>query len=195
MLDGGEMRLSVIGGTLSNAQEDQETLFERMAYIASVVLQHGGVCICTSRYSRKLQRSLLLNSNKSVVVQVDAPKEVCKVRDPNKYWLLNYANEDDFGIEPDLKVDSFYQSPAQAMTEIWKYLLKNGFIKAKLTEDEAAFGLGSWLYCQEHLLPHQAGWCSAPVSEKISLGASSSEEAYSKSRALGLIIKGDKLEN
>jgi len=54
--------------------------------------------------------------------------------------------------------------------------------------DVQAFGRGAWIYCNQHLKPHQTGWCSVGVYDKIGLGVSTAQEAYAKCEAWGLKI-------
>lgn len=48
--------------------------------------------------------------------------------------------------------------------------------------DVAAFGRGAWVYCNQHMKPHQTGWCSVAVRDKIGLGVKNADEAYQKCR-------------
>lgn len=52
--------------------------------------------------------------------------------------------------------------------------------------DVAAFGRGSWIYCRQHVKPHQTGWCSVGVYDKLGLGVSTAKEAYAKCKEWGL---------
>ena len=54
--------------------------------------------------------------------------------------------------------------------------------------DVAAFGRGAWVYCRQHVKPHQTGWCSIPAYDKIGLGVTTAKEAYAKCEAWGLKI-------
>lgn len=56
------------------------------------------------------------------------------------------------------------------------------------TEDEKAFGYCAWIYCHDHMRPHQTGWCSVPNSHKVALGVGTYEEAVEKCRLLELPI-------
>lgn len=58
-------------------------------------------------------------------------------------------------------------------------------------EDEAAFGKDAWVYCSQHMRPHQTGWCTVSVRDKVGLGVASSEAAYEKCQAWGFpLTKG-----
>lgn len=54
--------------------------------------------------------------------------------------------------------------------------------------DVAAFGRGAWVYCRQHVKPHQTGWCSVGVYDKIGLGVATAKEAYAKCEQWGLKI-------
>lgn len=61
------------------------------------------------------------------------------------------------------------------------------------TEDQI---LGEWIYCGQHLRPHQSGWCTVSLEDKVGLGpfTGQSEEqlvkATEKCRRLGLKVTG-----
>lgn len=54
--------------------------------------------------------------------------------------------------------------------------------------DVAAFGRRAWVYCRQHVKPHETGWCSVGVHDKIGLGVATAEAAYAKCREWGLEI-------
>lgn len=58
----------------------------------------------------------------------------------------------------------------------------------ELTEDAKVFGVGQWVYCNQHLRPHETGWCTVSARDKIGLGVSNSKDAYEKCQAWGLRI-------
>ena len=60
-----------------------------------------------------------------------------------------------------------------------------------VTEDETVFGKGRWVYCKSHVRPHTTGWCTVCASNKRLLNATTSDEAYAETRALGLPIFGE----
>lgn len=55
-------------------------------------------------------------------------------------------------------------------------------------EDVAAFGRGVWVYCRQHVKPHETGWCSISLRDKIGLGVKTAKEAYAKCEDWGLKI-------
>ena len=60
-----------------------------------------------------------------------------------------------------------------------------------VVEDKTVFGKDRWVYCESHVSPHTTGWCTVCASEKRLLNATTREEAYAETRALGLPIFGE----
>jgi hypothetical protein len=56
------------------------------------------------------------------------------------------------------------------------------------SDDEKAFGVGAWVYCSQHRNPHQTGWCTVSVRDKIGLAVDSAEAALNKCYDFGLKI-------
>jgi hypothetical protein len=56
------------------------------------------------------------------------------------------------------------------------------------TSDEEYFGRNVWVYCNQHLRPHQTGWCSVHNRNKTKLDATTQAEAYAECEAKGLKI-------
>lgn len=57
--------------------------------------------------------------------------------------------------------------------------------------DVAAFGRGEWVYCRQHCKPHQTGWCSVGIYDKIGLGVNTAQAAYAKCREWKFHIYGE----
>lgn len=60
------------------------------------------------------------------------------------------------------------------------------------TEDVKAFGADVWIYCRQHLRPHQTGWCTVHVDQKVPLEVTSMEAAYAECRRRKFTIYSDK---
>lgn len=56
------------------------------------------------------------------------------------------------------------------------------------TEDEIAFGKDAWVYCRQHVRPHETGWCGVSPRDKVGLGVKTAEEAYEKCHSWGFEI-------
>lgn len=53
------------------------------------------------------------------------------------------------------------------------------------TDDAKTFGADAWVYCRSHLRPHDTGWCTVPVDNKVLLEAKTEDEAYAECEAKG----------
>ena len=62
----------------------------------------------------------------------------------------------------------------------------------KVTEDAKKFGADVWVYCRQHLRPHQTGWCTVSVDQKVLLEATSAEAAYAECKQKGFHIYSHK---
>ena len=61
------------------------------------------------------------------------------------------------------------------------------------TEDARVFGAHAWIYCRQHLRPHETGWCTVDVDQKVKLDATSMEAAYTECKERDFhIYSGDK---
>lgn len=64
---------------------------------------------------------------------------------------------------------------------------------AEKCEDEI---FGDWVYCRQHLRPHETGWCTVSNDDKLGLGIEgktidSQRKAYAKCRRMELPIYGE----
>jgi hypothetical protein len=97
-------------------------------------------------------------------------------------WRERRRNESDETIQAALV--AYGKACAYATPdELWQ--------AAQPTEDETVFGADAWVYCSQHVKPHQTGWCSVSVRDKIGLGVDNAQAAYEKCRAFGLKIYGE----
>lgn len=49
---------------------------------------------------------------------------------------------------------------------------------------------GAWVYCKSHVGPHETGWCSVGLDNKIALKATNRQDAMAESWAMGFRIFG-----
>lgn len=52
--------------------------------------------------------------------------------------------------------------------------------------------LGKFVYCGQHLNPHETGWCTVDVMDKLPLRAQTQEDAVAECRHFGLKLYGDR---
>lgn len=62
------------------------------------------------------------------------------------------------------------------------------------TEDAATFGPNVWVYCRQHMRPHETGWCSVSPRDKVGLGVTTAQEAQQKCRDWGFELYADRQE-
>lgn len=81
---------------------------------------------------------------------------------------------------------------------IWSRLGQNESLRKKTdaptTNDERAFGRDAWVYCSQHMKPHQTGWCTVAVRDKIGLGVTTAQEAEQKCRDFKLPLYADRTQ-
>lgn len=61
----------------------------------------------------------------------------------------------------------------------------------KMTKDTEVFGEGVWIYCNQHLAPHQTGWCTVSIHNKTLLNAKDQYEAVDECRVRGFTLYDD----
>jgi len=95
-------------------------------------------------------------------------------------------------------VEEFYGTPWAGRNEL-QSIIATALIDAApapeakpLTEDEAVFGVGAWVYCDQHMNVHQTGWCSVSARDKVGLGVATVHEGLDKCRELGLALYADR---
>lgn len=49
-------------------------------------------------------------------------------------------------------------------------------------EDARVFGVGAWVYCNQHMRPHLTGWCTVSPRNKTKLDATNDKAAYEECR-------------
>lgn len=79
---------------------------------------------------------------------------------------------------------------AKYSRDFWREIIAE--LTAPPTEDVAAFGAGAWIYCSQHMKPHQTGWCTVSVRDKVGLGVDNAKAALEKCRAWKFPIYGEK---
>jgi len=62
------------------------------------------------------------------------------------------------------------------------------------TEDEKAFGSRAWIYCDQHMRPHETGWCTVGVSHKRKLDATDYYAAIRECKSKGFALYGGERE-
>ncbi len=140
LLDGDVVRTHLSKG-LGFSKEDRVTNILRVGFVASEIVKHNGVVICAlvSPYrSARNQVRNMMEEGKFIEVFVDAPIEVCEIRDVKgmykkaKEGLIKGFTGVDDPYEPpeapEIHIDTTKLSPEESAKKILEYLIKEGFI-------------------------------------------------------------------
>lgn len=141
MLDGDVIRQYLSKG-LGFSKEDRNTNVERIGFVASEVVRHGGIAICAAiapyETSRQHNRKLIDQVGAYVEVHVATPLKECQKRDPKglyakakKGLIKNFTGIDDPYEEPkdsELTIDTTNTTPAQCVEKIIGYLKEKGLL-------------------------------------------------------------------
>ena len=140
-LDGDVIRTHLSEG-LGFSKEDRIKNILRVGFVASEIVKHDGVVICALVSPYKMAREEVRNmieEGKFIEVFVDAPVEVCEVRDvkgmykkAKKGLIKGFTGVDDPyepPENPEVYIDTTKLSPKESALKILKYLEKEGFIK------------------------------------------------------------------
>lgn len=142
LLDGDVVRTHFSEG-LGFSKEDRDTNVHRMAFVASEIVRHGGITICAAVSPYRATRNDVRNivgKDKYVEVFMDAPLEVCEARDTKGLYAKARRGEIKgfTGIDapyeaprnPELRIDSAYNSPELNARQILGFLMGKGFIRS-----------------------------------------------------------------
>ena len=84
ILDGDVIRTNLSKG-LGFSREDRSTNVRRIGYVASTIVKHGGICICSNiapyEDDRQYNRDIISQHGRYVEVYVNTSLEVCEERD------------------------------------------------------------------------------------------------------------------
>ena len=96
ILDGDEIREN-ISPELGFSKKDRSLNVRRIGYIASLIVKHGGICLCANIApyieDREFNRQKISQNGHYVEVFVDTPIAVCEKRDPKGLYKLVRAGK------------------------------------------------------------------------------------------------------
>ncbi len=140
LLDGDVVRTYISQG-LGFSKEDRIKNILRVGFVASEIVKHDGVVICALVSPYKMAREEVRNmmeEGKFIEVYVNAPIEVCEMRDVKGYYKMakeglikGFTGVDDPyepPDEPEIEVNTTKLSPEESAREIIKYLEREGFL-------------------------------------------------------------------
>lgn len=140
LLDGDVVREHLSKG-LGFSREDRDTNVLRVGYVASQIVYHGGIAICSLispyRQTRTQVRGLFAASD-FIEVHVATPLEVCENRDPKGYYqkvrngeMKNFTGVDDAyepPLSPEIKLDTVDLTVEQNVEILMQEIVSRGLI-------------------------------------------------------------------
>lgn len=140
VLDGDVVRTHLSKG-LTFSAEDRDTNILRIGYVASEIVNHGGVVVCAAISPYKAVRNNVraMMPDGFIEIYVDTPLEVCEDRDVKGMYakarrgeIKGFTGIDDPYEPPDnpeIRLDTVQYTPAQNAQLILKYLQDQGYVK------------------------------------------------------------------
>ncbi len=139
VLDGDVVRRHLSRG-LGFSREDRDANVERIAYVASEAVRHGGIAICAPiapfASARAAARKLVEAHGRFVEIHVDTSLEVCEARDAKGLYALARAGKiaqftgvsDPYEVpeHPELRVTSAGDPPRRIAERIVAWLEREG---------------------------------------------------------------------
>ena len=140
LLDGDVVRTHLSQG-LGFSKDDRDINIRRIGYVASEIVNHGGVAICAAvspyRHTRNQCRSMI-DEDRFIEIFVDTPLEVCETRDAKGIYRRARAGEikhvtgidDPYEppLSPELVLDTVTNSAEGNAELILRYLIEEGFL-------------------------------------------------------------------
>jgi sulfate adenylyltransferase len=137
LLDGDVVRTHLSRG-LSFSREDRDTNVQRIGFVASEIVRHGGIAICAAvspyRSARERVRSMM-PQGAFVEVFVDTPVSVCEERDVKGFYakarsgqLKSFTGVNDpyeTPESPELRIATCEASAEQEEQQIFDFLLQH----------------------------------------------------------------------
>lgn len=141
LLDGDVVRTHLSKG-LGFSKEDRDVNVQRIGFVASEIVRHGGLAVCAAVSPYRITRNNVRNmvgARNFIEVFVDTPLEVCEQRDKKGMYsqarsgrLQNFTGIND-PYEPPLSaeitLDTLHFSAEENAHTILAYLSRRGFIR------------------------------------------------------------------
>jgi sulfate adenylyltransferase len=141
LLDGDVVRTNLSEG-LGFSKEDRVKNISRVGFVANEIIRHNGVCIVALVSPYRIAREQVRRSmpeGSFIEVFVDAPIEVCQLRDTKGFYkkakegiIKNFTGFDDpfeSPSAPEIHLESHIFSPEECTNEIMEFLRRKGFLE------------------------------------------------------------------
>lgn len=140
LLDGDIVRTHLSRG-LGFSREDRDTNVQRIGFVASEIVRHGGIAICAAvspyRSARARVRQMMPEGS-FIEVFVDTPVAVCEQRDVKGFYararsghLQSFTGVDDpyeVPESPEVRVATCEGTPLQGAAQVMEFLVGNGYL-------------------------------------------------------------------
>jgi len=140
LLDGDEIREHLSKG-LSFSKEDRDINVKRVGYVASKIVKHGGVVLCSliSPYfkTREEVRKMVEKEGKFIEVYVATSLKSCEQRDVKGLYkqardgkIKNFTGVSDpyeAPLTPEISIYTENKTIKESVKELWKKLNENSF--------------------------------------------------------------------
>jgi sulfate adenylyltransferase len=137
LLDGDVVRTNLSRG-LSFSREDRDANVQRIGFVASEIVRHGGIVICAAvspyRSTREQVRRMMARGA-FVEVFVDTPVSICEQRDVKGFYakarrgqMKSFTGVDDPyepPENPEVRIATCETTPEEAERQIFDFLLRN----------------------------------------------------------------------
>jgi sulfate adenylyltransferase len=149
LLDGDVVRTHFSDG-LGFSKDDRDDHVRRMGYVASEIVRHGGMAICSAvspyRATRNDVRNMVGKEN-YLEVFVDTPLEVCEQRDTKGLYararsgeIVGFTGIDDpyqAPQHPELRIETSDKSAEENARSILDLLIKEGLVREEVSPELA----------------------------------------------------------
>jgi len=155
LLDGDIVRTRLSQG-LGFSKADRDINIRRIGFVASEIVRHGGVAICSAVSPYRATRNDVRNmvgAGHFVEVFVDTPLEVCEKRDTKGLYakarrgeIKDFTGIDDPYEPPrhaEITLDTVERAPEENARRILDYLIAQGFVRAHKTAESLNGKTGS----------------------------------------------------
>jgi len=139
LLDGDIVRTQLSRG-LTFSRTDRDINVQRIGFVASEIVRHGGVAVCAavSPYRRARSEVRRMMGDRFVEVFVDTPVDICERRDVKGFYakarsgqIQSFTGVDDPyepPEHPDIRIAAAETTPQEATQSVLDYLVRNGFV-------------------------------------------------------------------
>lgn len=149
VLDGDVVRTHLSKG-LGFSKDDRDTNIRRIGFVASEIVQHGGVVISAAVSPYRATRNDIRNmvgKDRFIEVFVDTPLQVCEQRDVKGMYakarrgeIRGFTGIDDpyeSPINPEITLDTVSHTPEENARRIMDYLTESGYVRGDQSDESS----------------------------------------------------------